>query len=144
MGSRFDGKTRAYGFLNPLEKISPRRIFPPCRMPIGVKHHKAKCHIKRVITSDAELAVRVVDIDTDLHDPVRGPYDPEVTVVVNDVDAAALEHIKGVVPDYQPEEGEEEDKEEEKKDWLLLSERASAEQIECATEALNRMSEEWL
>ncbi|MBA2396162.1 MAG: hypothetical protein H0V70_25840 [Ktedonobacteraceae bacterium] len=61
-------------------------------------------HITKVFTSDSCLDVRVVDIDTDLKEPVEGPYYPGVTVVVADVDAAATEHIKTQVPDYEPEE----------------------------------------
>jgi hypothetical protein len=56
-------------------------------------------HITKVFTSDPGLVVRVVDIDTEAQDPVWGPYDPEVRVVVVDVDAA----IKEIVPSYEPE-----------------------------------------
>jgi hypothetical protein len=61
-------------------------------------------HITKVFTSDPDLVVRVVDIDTDAQEPVWGPYDPGVTVIVADVNVAATEHIKETVPDYQPEE----------------------------------------
>jgi hypothetical protein len=61
-------------------------------------------HITKVFTNNPSLVVRVVDLDTDAQEPVWGPYDPGVTVVVADVDAAALEHMKEKVPGYQPEE----------------------------------------
>ena len=64
-------------------------------------------HITKVFTSDTNLVVRVVDLDTEAQEPVWGPYDPKVKVVVGDVDAAATEHIKENVPDYEPEEEQE-------------------------------------
>lgn len=64
-------------------------------------------HITKVFTSDTNLVVRVVDLDTEAQEPVWGPYDPGVRVVVADVDAAAMEHIKENSPDYEPEEEQE-------------------------------------
>ena len=61
-------------------------------------------HVTKVFTSNPNLVVRVVDIDTEAEEPVWGPYDPGVRVVVADVDSAAVEHIKESIPEYQPEE----------------------------------------
>ena len=61
-------------------------------------------HITKVFTSDLNLVVKVVDLDTEAQKPVWEPYNPKVKVVVADVDAAAREHIKENVPDYEPEE----------------------------------------
>ena len=60
-------------------------------------------HITKVFTSDSRLVVRVVDLDLEAQEPVWGPYDPQVTVVVANVDAAAIVHMKQQVPDYEPE-----------------------------------------
>jgi hypothetical protein len=63
-------------------------------------------HVTHVFTSNPALDVRLVDIDIDALDPVIGPYDPKVTVVVSDVDAAARKIIKEMVPCHTFEEEE--------------------------------------
>jgi hypothetical protein len=64
-------------------------------------------HVTKVFTSNPNLVVRVVDIDTEAQEPVWGPYDPGITVIVADVDIATVEHIKESIPEYQPEEEQE-------------------------------------
>src|SRR5216684_8591040 len=65
MGSRFDGKTRAYGFHNPLEKISPRRIFPPCRLHIlclRMNSTSAACSTGLMVTSTSPALAAIMRI----------------------------------------------------------------------------------
>jgi hypothetical protein len=50
--------------------------------------------ITGIFTNDPGLIVRIIDADTQVQGRVWGPYDPEDTMVVEDVDATAIAHLR--------------------------------------------------